>query len=148
MKKYKRNSNEKEYIPVNTEKYCGMYPIICRSSWEERMCQWLDYNKQVIEWSSEGHRIPYYDTTQNKNRIYYPDFYAMFKNRNKFIIEVKPTKDCRLPRTKGGKSQKTMMIREHTFLVNQAKFKAAKEYCKKLGMKFVIITEKDLFRGN
>jgi hypothetical protein len=41
-----------------------------------------------------------------------------------------------------------MIIREQTFLINRAKFKAAEEYCKKLGMKFVVITEKDLFRGN
>lgn len=145
MKKYKRNKNEKEYIPFNTEKYCGTYPIVCRSSWEEKMCQWLDYNKNVIEWSSEGHRIPYFDGTSGKNRIYYPDFYAFFKNRRKFIIEVKPTKDMRMPK-RGKKSQKTMYMREHTFLVNQAKFKAAKQYCKKMGMEFVIITEKDLFR--
>jgi hypothetical protein len=149
VKKYKRNKNEREYIPNNTEKYCGQYPIICRSSWEYKMCQWLDYNKSVLEWSSEGHRIRYVDPTSgyNKVRIYYPDFYAMFKNRKKFIIEVKPEKDTRLPKKKGGKSQKTMLMREHTYFVNQAKFKAAEQYCKKLGMEFVIITEKDLFRG-
>lgn len=145
MKKYKRKSNEKEYIPIKTEKYCGMYPIICRSSWEYRMCQWLDYNNRVVEWSSEGHRIPYYDPTKNRKRIYYPDYYAKFKDDVKYIIEVKPTKDLRLPQRKN-KSEKTMAIREETYYVNQAKFKAAKEYCKKLGMKFVIITENDLFR--
>lgn len=147
MKKYIRNKNEKEYIPHNTEKYCGTYPIVCRSSWEDKMCQWLDYNKGVVEWSSEGHVIPYFDGTSGRNRRYYPDFYARFKNGKKFIIEVKPKKDLRMPRKKGGKSQKTMYLRERTFLVNQAKFKAAKQYCKKIGMEFVIITENDLFRG-
>ena len=146
MKKYRRKENETEYIPINTEKYCGQYPIICRSTWEEAMCRWLDYNKDVIEWSSEGHRIPYFDGTSGKTRIYYPDFYAMFRNRNKYIIEVKPTKYLRMPKKKGKKSNKTMMMREHTFLVNQAKIKAAKQYCKKLGYKFVVITEKELFR--
>ena len=145
MKKYRRNKNEKEYIPRNTNKYCGTYPIICRSSWETKMCEWLDYNKDVIEWSSEGHRIRY--MFEGKGRIYYPDYYAMFKNRKKFIVEVKPQKDLRMPRKKGGKSHKTMLIREHTFLMNQAKFKAARQYCKKLGYDFIIITEKDLFRG-
>ena len=96
--------------------------------------------------SSEGHRIKYFDPTSGKNRIYYPDFYVMFNNRKKFIVEVKPEKDMRMPK-RGKKSQKTMMIREHTFLINQAKFKAAKQYCKKLEYKFIIITEKDLFRG-
>lgn len=112
------------------------------------MCEWLDYNSSVTEWSSENHRIPYFDPVNNKKRIYYPDFYVCFKGGGRFIAEVKPTKDCRLPKKRGGKSDKTMAIREQTFLVNRAKFKAAEEYCKKLGMKFVVITEKDLFRGN
>lgn len=145
IKKYKRNINEKEYIPYNTEKYVGTYPIICRSSWEYRVCEWLDNNKSVLEWSSEGHRIKYLDPEGN-TRTYYPDFYVMFKNRKKFIVEVKPQKDLRMPRNKGNKSHKTMIMREHTFLVNQAKFKAAKQYCKKLGYEFVVLTEKDLFR--
>jgi hypothetical protein len=72
----------------------------------------------------------------------------MFKGRGKYIVEVKPQKDLRMPRKKGGKSQKTMMIREDTFLTNQYKFEAAREYCKKLGYKFVILTERDLFRNN
>jgi len=148
MKKYKKNKNDREYIPSYPEKYCGTYPIICRSSWEYRMCEWFDHNKSVIEWSSEGHRIKYFDTLRVKYRIYYPDFYAMFKNRNKFIIEVKPQKDMRMPLKKGGKSHKTMMMRESTFINNRDKFKAAKQYCKNLGYEFIVITEKDLFRGN
>jgi len=148
MKKYKRNKNEKQYIPRNTEKYCGQYPIICRSSWEYKFATWLDYNKDVLEWASEGIRIPYFDPVKNKNRIYYPDFFVKFKNRKKFIVEIKPEKHMRLPRKKGKKSDKTMMIREATYLTNQAKFKAATQYCKKFGYIFEILTEKDLFRGN
>ncbi|MBW2966331.1 head completion protein, partial [Candidatus Woesearchaeota archaeon] len=133
MKKYIKNKHDKQYIPKFPERYCGQYPIVCRSSWEEKYCQYLDYNNNVIEWSSEGHRIPYFDGLKGKNRIYYPDFYVMFKNRKKFIVEVKPEKDLRMPKNKGKKSPKTMMLRETTFLTNQAKFKAAKAYCKKLG---------------
>lgn len=146
MKKYKRNSSEKEYVPVNSLKYCGTYPIVCRSTWEEKFCKYLDFNKRVVEWSSEGTRISYFDPTKNKTRIYYPDFYAKFVDNKKYIIEVKPTKDLRLPKKKGKKSQKTMVVREQTYYVNQAKFKAAREYCKKMNMEFKIITERDLFR--
>lgn len=147
MKKYKRNKNERQYIPNNPEKYCGTYPIICRSSWEYRVCQYFDFHNDVVEWSSENHRIKYWDGTRGRYRIYYPDFYVMFKGRGRFIVEVKPEKDLRMPKQTGKKSQKTMMLRENTFLVNQAKFKAAKEYCKKIGCQFVVLTEKDLFRG-
>ncbi len=148
MKKYKRNKNERQYVPRHCEKYCGTYPIICRSSWEYRMCEWLDYNSKVTKWSSENHRIPYFDPVHNRKRIYYPDFYVRYNDGGEYIVEVKPLKDCRLPIKKGGKSDKTMAIREQTFLINRAKFKAATEYCKKLGMKFAVITEKNLFRGN
>lgn len=147
MKKYKKNKRDKEYIPKYSEKYCGTYPIICRSSWEYRMCEWFDYNRNVGSWSSENHRIRYFDGLRGRNRIYYPDFYVMFTDRRKYIVEVKPEKDLKMPK-KGKKSMKTMKIQEHTFLTNKAKFKAAREYCKKLGYKFIIITEKDLFRGN
>ena len=147
MKKYKRNKNEKEYIPRYPEKYCGTYPIICRSGWEERFCHYLDYNKRVLEWSSENHRIGYIDPYSGRKRVYYPDYYAKFEDKKRYIIEVKPTRDLKLP-TRKNKSQKTMAIREQTYHINKAKFKAAENYCKKLGMNFIVITEKDLFRGN
>jgi len=147
MKKYTRKENEKEYIPVHPEKYCGMYPIICRSTWEEKFCKYLDFNKRVVEWSSECHRIGYIDPVRGKKRIYYPDFYAKFIDKKRYIIEVKPKDDLKLPQKKN-KSVKTIAVKEQTYYVNQAKFKAAREYCKKLGMEFTIITEKDLFRGN
>ena len=146
IKKHKLSKKDKEYIPRYPEKYIGMYPIICRSTWEYRMCEWLDFNDEVIDWSSESHRIKYIDP-YGKSRVYYPDFYAKIRNKGKFIVEVKPLKDMRMPNKKGKKSEKTMMIRKHTYLLNEAKFKAAEQYCKKLGYKFVIITEKDLFRG-
>jgi hypothetical protein len=70
-----------------------------------------------------------------------------FKNRKKFIVEIKPIKDIR-PTKKGKKSKKTIAINERTIATNQAKFKAAKAYAERLGMEFVVLTEKDLFRGN
>ena len=147
IKKHKRTKNEREFIPRHPEKYIGTYPIVCRSTWEFRMCGWFDLNNKVLEWSSESHRIRYFDPVKGKWRIYYPDFYVMFKNRGKFIAEVKPLKDIRMPK-RGKKSQKTLRIMEQTISTNQAKVKAADKYCKKLGMRFVILTEKDLFRGN
>jgi hypothetical protein len=157
MKKYKRNKNEKEYIPKYPNKYTGMYPIVMRSSWEYKFAQWLDFNRDIIEWSNESIRIPYIDPTQGerygildekigKKRIYYPDFYAKFKNGKKFIIEIKPQKDTRMPLKKGGKSKKTLVERERMYKVNNAKFKAAKKYAEKIGMEFLVLTEKDLFR--
>lgn len=149
--------SDKQYIPINTNKYCGQYPIYIKSSWEEKFCKWLDYNKNVVEWASEPYRIPYVDPTRGRNgildekmgkrRTYYPDFYIQFTNRKKYIIEVKPEKHTRMPKNKGKKSKKTMVERKRIYLVNTAKFESAKKFAKKLGMEFLVLTERELFRG-
>lgn len=149
--------SDKQYIPVYPEKYCGKYPIWIRSSWEEKFCRWLDYNKNVLEWSSESIRISYIDPTKGrygmldekvgKKRSYYPDFMVKFKGGKKYLIEIKPEKHLRMPKNKGKKSKKTLLERENIYLVNQAKFKAANLFCKKMGMEFKVITEKQLFRN-
>jgi len=146
MKKRKLKDSEREYIPQNVEKYIGLYPIITRSSWEYRFCQYLDATPKIKEWSSESHIIRYVDPIiKNKRRRYYPDFYAKVGN-TKYIIEIKPQKDLKLPK-RGKKSQKTINTQTKTFVMNEAKFKAADEYCKKMGYEFIVLTEKQLFRG-
>jgi hypothetical protein len=139
--------SDKQYIPRFPEKYVGRYPIYIKSSWETKFAQWLDYNENVIEWSSESIMIRYQDPFEpTKYRRYFPDFYAKFKDGKSYIIEIKPLQDCKLPTKKSKASKKTLLIREHTYHINNAKFKAAKEYAKKMGMVFEVITEKDLFR--
>lgn len=145
IKKYKRKENEKEFIPQYTEKYIGRYPIVTRSSWEYRLCQWLDLNPTIYEWSSEGHCIRYIDPFTNQHRRYYPDFFVRTKNR-KFIVEVKPEKFTKLPTKISKSSVKTINTRKQTYYLNQAKFKAARDYCQKMGFEFLILTEKQLFR--
>lgn len=151
LKNYKLRKNEKQYIPKNAEKYVGQYPIICRSSWEYRYCEWLDVNPAVLEWSSEGHCIRYVDPfQQNRTRRYFPDYYVCLwtgKGKKRYIVEVKPEKDLKPPPAKSKKSQKTIRAMTHTYLINQAKFKAAEAYAEKLGYEFRVITEKTLFRN-
>ncbi len=61
----------------------------------------------------------------------------------KLIIEVKPKIQCAPP--KRPKRQTKKYITEvKTFGVNQAKWKAAREYCKDRNMEFLILTEKEL----
>ena len=150
LKNYKLRKNERHFIPNNVEKYVGQYPIVCRSSWEYRYCQWLDVNKAVLEWSSEGHCIRYLDPfKQNRSRRYFPDYYVCIwtgEGKKKFLVEIKPEKDLKPPPKNSKKSPKTLQIIEHTYIVNQAKFRAAEEYCKKMGYEFKILTEKQLFR--
>jgi hypothetical protein len=149
--KRKQNRHQGQFVPTMPEKYVGRYPIVVRSSWERMYCQWLDKNENVKEWSSEGSVINYYDPIQMKRRRYYPDFWMKVLDKkgniNKYIIEIKPNHETRPPVNKRGKkSSKTMLKQEATYLTNQAKFNAAKQYCDKLGVKFLVLTEKELFR--
>lgn len=148
--------SKKQYIPINTEKYVGKYPIYIKSSWEEKFCQWLDYNNKVVEWSSESIRIPYIDPTKGHKygmmdnrmgmkRSYYPDFMVKFNDGKRYLIEIKPEKQTRMPKKKGKKSRKTLIERERIYLMNQAKFKSAELFCKKMNMKFLVLTENELF---
>jgi hypothetical protein len=152
LKKQKKNKKYSEFVPINAQKYVGRYPIIIRSSWERLFCQWLDVTPTVLQWSSENIAIPYYDPVQMKNRRYYPDFWMKIKNREggptEYIVEIKPAKETKPPTKRGRKSKKTRLFQESTWVTNQAKFRAAEKYCRKMGYKFKIMTEKNLFHGN
>ncbi len=151
LKNNKLRKNEQQFVPRNVEKYVGQYPIVCRSTWEYRYCQWLDANPAVLEWSSEGHCIKYLDPfNKSRTRRYYPDYYVLMYTRQgqkRFIVEVKPEKDLKPPKKKKNWSKSTKSIREQTYIINKAKFAAAQEYCKKMGYEFKVITEKNLFRS-
>ena len=149
IKRGRKNRNLGQFIPRFPNKYTGRYPIIVRSSWERMMCQWLDCNNEVTKWSSEGHVIHYYDPIQQKRRRYFPDFFAVILNKRKepvkYIIEVKPKRETKPPVKTRGQSKKTQLYQEATWVTNQAKFDAAKQYCNKLGYRFKLLTENEMF---
>ena len=140
-----------KYVPVYTEKYRGRPPIICRSSWEEAFCRWADFSSGVVGWSSEEIVIQYQDPIEpiknNKPKFkrYFPDFVIETKNGDIYLIEVKPHKQTIPPKRSTSKSGKTMLTENKSWLVNQAKWKAARAYCARKGWVFKIITEKELF---
>ena len=50
------------YMLKNPDKYVGPITeggVLYRSSWEQRVFYYMDHNRNVIEWSSEGLVIPY-----------------------------------------------------------------------------------------
>ena len=149
MKTLKDVKKHGQFVPRSPKKYKGRYPIVVRSSWERSMCQWLDRNPHVVEWSSESIFIHYFDPVRNKKRRYFPDFYILMKDKNdklsQFIVEVKPYKETIPPSNRGKKSKKTKVYETKTYTTNQAKFDAARQWCDKMGMEFVILTEKQLF---
>jgi hypothetical protein len=136
------------YRVVNAKKYKGdISNIVYRSLWELKFMKWCDDNISVVEWGSETIIIPYISPIDNKIHRYFVDFYVKIKNKNnlieKYLIEIKPEKFTKPPEIP---SKKTKRFIDEVFQygVNDAKWKAAFEFCKDRNMKFVILTEKDL----
>lgn len=136
------------YQIVNNEKYKGKRPVIFRSSLECSFMKFCDLNPNILEWSSESVIITYFNPVKNKVTRYYPDFVIKYKDKNGGIhielIEIKPYKQTIKPVPKQGKKKSTLLQESKTYAVNCAKWEAAMKYCEKKGIKFRIITEKDI----
>jgi hypothetical protein len=130
------------FKPKNVKKYIGdPNNIVCRSLWERRVCKFLDENKNILKWSSEEIVIPYLSPIDQKMHNYYPDFLVQFNDGSKvktWLLEVKPSKQLVL---KENSSKKEKI----TWIVNTAKWEAAKNYSLKNNMEFKILTEKEIF---
>jgi len=137
-----------KFRPSNYRKYKGdPTNIIYRSLWELRFMKWCDTNENILEWANEEFWIPYRSPLDNRVHRYFPDFYVKVKENNgtikKYVIEVKPMRQVLEPKIQKRKTQKYITeVKEYA--KNQAKWEAAKEYCKDRMMEFKIITEKEL----
>ncbi len=138
------------YTLRNPKKYKGdPNNIIYRSSWELKANEFLDGNPNILEWGSETIAIPYVKPTTGRVHHYYPDYYVMYKNRQGQVIkelwEVKPETQTRQPKRRG-KPKRYQINEAITWEVNKAKWAAATQFCNKYGLKFKIITERDMFK--
>tara|TARA_R100000742_G_C4212278_1_gene38333 strand:+ start:202 stop:525 length:324 start_codon:yes stop_codon:yes gene_type:complete len=104
--------------------------------------QWCDSHPSVEEWASEEIIIPYISPVDGKRHRYFPDFYVKVGNK-KYIAEVKPAYQTKEPKTQK-RNTKKYISEVMTYAVNQAKFKAATEFCKDHGWEFMLVTEKEL----
>ena len=141
-------SIKSRYTPIYPSKYQGNVKyIICRSSWERKFCQWCDMNNGIISWASEEFSIPYVSPKDNRVHKYYPDYLIKVREKNDMIktymVEVKPYKQTRPPKTPKRKT-KSYLTECVTYAVNQAKWKAAKEFCEDHRIEFKVVTEKEL----
>lgn len=137
-----------KWYPTNPDKYVGdLNNIWVRSSWEKRALIFFDTNPNVLKYNSEEVVVPYISPIDNKPHRYFPDFLVMLKQRDgvikKMMVEVKPAIQCEPPKQK--RQTKRMLTEVSTYLVNQAKWAAARAYCAEKGLEFVVITEHDLF---
>ena len=138
-----------KFFPKNTSKYIGNpSTIVCRSLWERKFCKYLDENKNILRWSFENIRIPYISPKDNAMHHYIPDFMLEKKNKDgsisTLIVEVKPFKQTKEPVLTENTSKKTYTKNLEMYLTNQAKWDAAKKFCKENRIEFVVLTEKEL----
>ena len=137
-----------KYRPNNPLKYKGDYRnIIYRSLWELKFMKYCDSNQNILEWGSEEFWLPYRSPLDNKVHRYFPDFYIKVRETtgkiNKMIIEVKPKRQCIEPK-RPKKKTKGYIYEVREYVKNQAKWKAAEEYCIDRGFEFKILTENEL----
>jgi hypothetical protein len=136
------------FHPKNPQKYVGdVNNIVYRSSWELKFIQWCDRNDNILNYGSEEIRIKYYDPVKQKVRTYFPDFIIKVKEHSgeikKYIIEIKPKKQT-MPPKPGKRKTKSYLHEVYTYATNEAKWKAASEFCKDNMIGFKIITEEEL----
>ena len=137
-----------KYRIVSPAKYKGdIQDVVYRSSWELKFMKWCDTNTSVLEWGSETVIIPYVSPVDRKVHRYFVDFYIKVKSKNntteKYLIEIKPEKFTKPPEIPKKKT-KRFIDEVFQYGVNEAKWKAAFEFCTDRNMKFIVLTEKDL----
>ena len=137
-----------KYYPSFPRKYKGdPTNIIYRSLWERKFMVYCDKNSKILEWGSEEIALPYISPHDSRVHRYCPDFYIKVQENTgkikRYLIEVKPLKQTTKP--KKPKRQTKGYIREaFEYARNQAKWKAAREYCADRMWEFKVITEKEL----
>ena len=137
-----------KYYPSFPRKYKGdPTNIIYRSLWERKFMVYCDKNAKILEWGSEEIALPYIYPHDSRVHRYFPDFYIKVQENTgkikRYLIEVKPLKQTTKP--KKPKRQTKGYIREaFEYARNQAKWKAAREYCADRMWEFKVITEKEL----
>lgn len=142
------------YTLTNPDKYIGdPRKIIYRSSWEYRFCRYCDTSLSVSKWSSEPIGVKYISPIDHKEHTYYVDFYMRIMEGDTPIdcfVEVKPKASLEMPILEG-KNVTTKKLKNYnyalkTYIINRAKFAAAKAYAEGRGYKFIVVTEDFLFK--
>jgi hypothetical protein len=109
--------------------------------------KWCDSNNSVQEWGSETVIVPYISPLDKKVHRYFVDFYIKVMDKNgglqKYLIEIKPERFTKPP-TIPARKTKAFIDEVFQYGVNEAKWKAAFEFCQDRNMKFMVLTEKDL----
>lgn len=135
------------YRPVHPEKYKGdTANIIFRSGLELKFFRFFDHNPAIIRWNSEQVVVPYTSDMDGRVHRYFVDAWLKVKSKTavqEYIVEIKPYAFTLEPAQQSRKTQ-TYQKKVIEYIKNLNKWKAADKYAKEKGMKFIILTEKDI----
>ena len=132
------------YKPTYPKKYIGNpHQIVYRSLLERRFMVYCDTSDSVTKWSSEELSIVYRNPIDKRIHRYFPDFIVQMSTNKKYMIEIKPSRQTKPPKTPKRKT-KAFMRESFEYIKNKAKWGAAKIYCEDNDLEFKLITEKDL----
>ena len=133
-----------KYQVKNPEKYMGKRLPSYRSSWEFTFMSFCDNNPAVINWVSEGVKIPYYNPVSGKQTIYVPDFLVVYVDANQRqhteLVEIKPSKEATMESARSYRDKLSVAI-------NMAKWAAADSWARANNMRFRVVTEFDIFKN-
>ena len=138
-----------KFSPKNYKKYKGNPTnIFYRSSWELKFMNYCDLNESILEWNSEEIVIPYLSPLDQKYHRYFVDFWVKLREKNgeikTYLFEIKPKRYTEPPNQNPKRKTKKWISENYEFVKNQAKWKAAKEYCADRLMEFKVLTEEEL----
>jgi len=130
------------FVPKHPEKYAGdARRIVARSKWELIYMSALDTSNLVSKWVSEPRnlKITYLNPVNKKVKSYWPDFLIQYYSGEIEILEVKPSKEAM--------QKRALTLYDKLMLAqNMAKWEAADMLAKKIGARFRVITEDQLFK--
>jgi hypothetical protein len=131
------------YEVKNPQKYVGNGKPRFRSGWEFTFMNFCDNNPKILQWASESIHVPYRNPFTGKPTIYVPDFFIVYQNHRgeQFaeVIEIKPKSQTIIEEKRTSARDRSVVA------LNHAKWAAAQAYCKKIGCKFRVITEREMF---
>lgn len=106
---------------------------------------WLDKNPMVIKWASEEVVVRYFSPVDEQEHRYFVDFYVKYKDREgnikEKLLEIKPHGQMHPPKNKHAKNYQEQV---ETYVVNQAKWEAARKYAESRKMEFQVLNEYNL----
>ena len=124
-----RKSYKGLFKPTHPKKYVGnTNQIVYRSLLERKFMRYCDLNDDITYWASEELPIRYFNPLDKKYHRYFPDFVVKTIKNEKYMVEIKPSRQVDKPKTPKRKTR-SYMIESFNYIKNQAKWQAAKSYC-------------------